>query len=120
METWLLEHHGTNIIYEPPLSTMSLKLPSMSIFTYCPPVLDLSEPLPQELKGSPGAVLGRLLLPRNPLWDEGLGKSRTQLLVGLANTLPDNLDKLVPREASNSREVGLEKKREKFISGVSS
>ena len=84
IKTWLLEYHGTNIIYEPPLSTMSLKLPSMSIFTYCPHVTDLSQPLTQELKGSPGAVQGLTAPP----WEAPLGQGARQIesTVGFANT----------------------------------
>lgn len=118
IKTWLLEYHGTNIIYEPPLSTMSLKLPSMSIFTYCPHVTDLSQPLTQELKGSPGAVRGLTA----PSWESPLGQGARQIesTVGFANTPAGQTQINWSQEKPITQERRVGKKSEKFTSGASS
>lgn len=110
VQTWLLEHRGANIIREPPLSTLSLKSSSMSILTYRPHVTDGAQPLTQETKGSPGVrCWGQRLPPGNP---QGAWANREHSSwLGWPTLCRTHSDKFVARQAINSREEPLEKRK---------
>jgi len=66
---------------------------------------------------SPGAAGTSCSVSGNP---KGTGQSEAQLLAGFANTVTNKLRYTLAGVANNSREEGLEKRKEKFISGTGS